>query len=481
MGQTPNSSRFIPNVGVAHSYSALLAASVVITASFSAQALGLNDTGLAQCYDASNTAVACSPSGVGSDTGANPRQDARFGRDALAGAGRLTKTGAGAAGFDFSALDASGNSAAPGGHACVRDHVTGLIWSTETLPADTWTAATAVANYTRCGYATGWRVPSRRELLSIVHHGQSGPAIDTGYFPGTGSTVYWASEAYGPNAAQAWGIDFQDGSSATSSKAALHAARMVLDDVNHAPTFTPGANVVLSRKDRPGPVSIPGWATGITPGPASEAGQHLTTTVRLLPVVGQKALEFDAPPTLDVATGTLSFTVKHTIYPYTNPFGVKMPDTDSWFSSSGLAQVEVALKDDGGTANGGADTTTRTFTIFLDPVPLAEDVSVRGRSDTPCVPIVIRGWDPDTDAGADWVYPPWLWPTVELKSLPQNGFLDIWTEGMVTNIYGSYAKALCYVPFLSTFTGFDSFTFAVKDPDGNESAPATVTIEIYQP
>ena len=34
------------------------------------------------CYDATNAVVACSNSGVGSDAGANPRQDDRFGLDA---------------------------------------------------------------------------------------------------------------------------------------------------------------------------------------------------------------------------------------------------------------------------------------------------------------------------------------------------------------------------------------------------------------
>ena len=58
----------------------------------------LNDTGQTPCYDGANAAVACSSTGVGSDAGVNPRQDARFGRDAKATAGMPTKIGGGAAG-----------------------------------------------------------------------------------------------------------------------------------------------------------------------------------------------------------------------------------------------------------------------------------------------------------------------------------------------------------------------------------------------
>ncbi len=81
----------------------------------------------------------CSAANTG-DTAPSPRQDARFGRDAAAKAGALTKTGGGAAGFDFTPLDTSGNTITLTGTppvpsvtpACVRDNVTGLIWEVKT-------------------------------------------------------------------------------------------------------------------------------------------------------------------------------------------------------------------------------------------------------------------------------------------------------------------------------------------------------------
>ena len=174
----------------------------------------LNDTGQTQCDDGSNNMVACTASNT-SDASTMPRQDARFGRDAAAVAGQLTKVGGGAAGFDFTALDASGNATSPGSHVCVRDNITNLIWSTESISNVTWAAAqAAVPTYSRCGFTSGWRAPTRRELLSIVHHGASNaPTIDTTYFPAAPTGWYWSSDTYAPSTGNAWIVDFGSGTS----------------------------------------------------------------------------------------------------------------------------------------------------------------------------------------------------------------------------------------------------------------------------
>ena len=46
--------------------------------------------------------------------------------------------------------------------------------------------------------------------------------------------------------------------------------------------------------------------------------------------------------------------------------------------------------------------------------------------------------------------------------------------------WGFFSATVCYVPFSSTFVGSDTFTYTVVDVDGNESAPASVSIEIYE-
>ena len=178
----------------------------------------LNDTGQTQCDDGSNNMVACTASNT-SDASTMPRQDARFGRDAAAAAGQLTKVGGGAAGFDFTALDANGNATTPGSHACVKDNQTKLIWSTETISNVTWVdAQTTATTYSHCGYTTGWRLPTRRELLSIVHHGASSLAIDSTYFPATQSDWYWSGDTYAPDPTKAWYVIFGFGNTGAYSK-----------------------------------------------------------------------------------------------------------------------------------------------------------------------------------------------------------------------------------------------------------------------
>jgi VCBS repeat-containing protein len=203
----------------------------------------LNDTGASQCYDGSGLA-ACSRANSG-NAAAHPRQDGRFGRDAAQAAGQLAaKTGGGAAGFDFTPLDASGTvlaltgappvpSATP---ACTRDNVTGLLWEVKTAAnkanlysfAATAAYASAANSASLCGASSGWRLPSRRELLSLVHHGASNPAIDGDYFPNTDSSGYWTGDPYAvPASTSVWKVDFYTGEAAEQDPAGTIRARLV--------------------------------------------------------------------------------------------------------------------------------------------------------------------------------------------------------------------------------------------------------------
>ena len=89
--------------------------------------------------------------------------------------------------------------------------------------------------------------------------------------------------------------------------------------------------------------SIAGWATAISPGPASEASQNVTFTV----TADTPAL-FAVQPAIS-PSGQLTFT--------------------SAANASGLATVTVTAHDDGGTANGGTNTSApSSFTITVLPV-----------------------------------------------------------------------------------------------------------------
>ena len=60
----------------------------------------------------------------------------------------------------------------------------------------------------------GWRLPSVRELLSLVDVGRVEPAIDTSAFPDTPSEFFWSSSPSTAPAGTAWGVNFTRGASA---------------------------------------------------------------------------------------------------------------------------------------------------------------------------------------------------------------------------------------------------------------------------
>lgn len=119
--------------------------------------------------------------------------------------------------------------------------------------------------------------------------------------------------------------------------------------VNDAPSFTKGPNQTVTEDAAP--QAITGWATTISPGPLDEATQTLT-----FEVTNDNLTLFTAQPSLS-ADGTLSYATAA--------------------DASGIATVTVTLKDNGGVANGGIDTSLpQTFTITVTPAndpPVAID------------------------------------------------------------------------------------------------------------
>jgi len=111
--------------------------------------------------------------------------------------------------------------------------------------------------------------------------------------------------------------------------------------VNDAPSFVKGSDVAVNEDD--GPISKVAWATAISAGPADESGQVLNFTV----TTSNDTL-FDVLPAVDPSTGTLTFT--------------------SAANERGSATVTLTLHDNGGVLNFGADASTQTFGITVNPV-----------------------------------------------------------------------------------------------------------------
>ena len=142
----------------------------------------------------------------------------------------------------YSKLDAGGNDLADSATSwvMVRDNVTGLIWEVKTddgsihdkdnkytwydsnpetnggdagTPGDgtdteDFIAALNTANF---GDNNDWRLPTFKELTSIVNLGIYNPAIATTYFPNTVSSYYWSSSTNAGYTGNAWYIYFSYG------------------------------------------------------------------------------------------------------------------------------------------------------------------------------------------------------------------------------------------------------------------------------
>jgi predicted extracellular nuclease/methionine-rich copper-binding protein CopC len=119
--------------------------------------------------------------------------------------------------------------------------------------------------------------------------------------------------------------------------------------VNDAPSFASAGDV--STAEDVGAVSIASWAAAISAGPADEATQNLSFAI----TANDNAALFSVQPSI-ASNGTLSFT------PAPN--------------ANGTANLSVVLSDDGGTANGGSNSSVAVqFAINVASVNDAPTIS----------------------------------------------------------------------------------------------------------
>ena len=197
--------------------------------------------------------------------------------------------------------------------------------------------------------------------------------------------------------------------------------------VNDAPTFTRGSNVTVLQNAAA--QTINPWATAISAGPADEAGQALTFQV----TGNTNPALFAAAPSVS-PSGVLTFT------PATNV--------------AGTATLTLVLRDDGGTANGGADTSAaQTFTISVTAVNQA--------------PSFTKGPDQavNEDAGAQVVTP---WASAISQGPGDSG------QTLTFVVTGNSNPTLFSAAPTVSPSGTLSYTPA---PDANGSA--TITLELH--
>jgi hypothetical protein len=166
----------------------------------------------------------------------------------------------------------------------------------------------------------------------------AGPAISS-----TGTLTY--TPAADANGAATITINLKDNGGTDNGgvdTSANQSFTITVNSVNDAPSFTKGADQTVNINA--GAQTVANWATAISAGPANESGQTLTFQI----TNNTNAGLFSSGPAVS-SNGTLTYT------PAAN--------------TGGTATITINLKDNGGTANGGVDTSaSQTFNITVIPL-----------------------------------------------------------------------------------------------------------------
>lgn len=105
------------------------------------------------------------------------------------------------------------------GDGTVTDLPAGLMWQKQAdNTARTWVDSINYCEGLSLGGHDDWRMPNAKELSSIVDTTKQSPAVDTTYFAGISSDVYWSSTTYVANPWQALTINFNYGATDVRAK-----------------------------------------------------------------------------------------------------------------------------------------------------------------------------------------------------------------------------------------------------------------------
>jgi len=102
------------------------------------------------------------------------------------------------------------------GDGTVKDTVTGLEWQQDVVGTFMWSASAAPGSaQAYCQGLSlnggGWRLPSLRELRSLVDTAKKNPAIDTDAFPDKNSGSFWSSTPKAASSFFVWHVEFMNG------------------------------------------------------------------------------------------------------------------------------------------------------------------------------------------------------------------------------------------------------------------------------
>jgi hypothetical protein len=137
--------------------------------------------------------------------------------------------------------------------------------------------------------------------------------------------------------------------------------------VNDAPNFVAGANQTVTAGS--GVREINGWATGFTPIAVSQSSGYPYDRETSQILLGYEVVSNDRP---DLFDGNITI----------DPTGKLTFKTVGTLATAGVATIGVRVRDNGGTANGGIDTSAvKYFTITVNPSITPSDWFIAATAD----------------------------------------------------------------------------------------------------
>jgi hypothetical protein len=116
------------------------------------------------------------------------------------------------------------------GNGSVADTATGLTWQKQDDNVTrSHSDAISYCNGLILAGNSNWRLPSIKELITIVDYRSNDPAINGDVFPNTNSAFYWSVSSRANSLDSAWDIDFNFGSSFSANKSDQLFVRCVRD------------------------------------------------------------------------------------------------------------------------------------------------------------------------------------------------------------------------------------------------------------
>ena len=154
---------------------------------------------------------------------------------------------------------------------------TGLIWQ-RCAVGQTWnnggcdgkeatyTQDKAVKLTSDLGGNTDWRLPTYKELLTIVDYSQSSPATNSIVFPDAPSSFFWTATDTAASNNSAWSVDFANGAGAVDANYLLKttslAARLVRGSITTSTSVNSGGvDLSATISGTPNPVTVNGNMT----------------------------------------------------------------------------------------------------------------------------------------------------------------------------------------------------------------------------